>query len=121
MTHPHPNRRFVPQAVLTRSGKLNTVRLVNTAGSKAVKTVKPVNTADSKPTLNRPRPTLNAFKRGHSQVTSPFNKYSTNKNSIFNKKVNIVSVNDTTTREREVVSENKGIGANAVKASACYF
>ncbi|GJW09143.1 putative ribonuclease H-like domain-containing protein, partial [Tanacetum coccineum] len=86
----------------TAGAAVNTVRLVNTAGSKAVKTVKPVNTADSKPTLNRPRPTLNAFKRGHSQVTSPFNKYSTNKNSIFNKKVNIVSVNDTTTREREV-------------------
>ncbi|GJS27591.1 hypothetical protein Tco_0488211 [Tanacetum coccineum] len=42
MTHPHPNRRFVPQAVLTRFGKINTagasvntaVRQVNTAGSK---------------------------------------------------------------------------------------
>ncbi|GKE12753.1 hypothetical protein Tco_1416304 [Tanacetum coccineum] len=24
MTHPHPNRKFVPQAVLTRSGKIST-------------------------------------------------------------------------------------------------
>ncbi|GJS72056.1 ribonuclease H-like domain-containing protein [Tanacetum coccineum] len=46
MTHPHPNRRFVPQAVLTRSGKINTVGAsVNTA-------VRPVNTAGSKTTGN---------------------------------------------------------------------
>ncbi|GJW49754.1 ribonuclease H-like domain-containing protein [Tanacetum coccineum] len=48
MTHPHPNRRFVPQEVLTRSGKINTtgasvntvVRPVNTAGSKTNKEYK---------------------------------------------------------------------------------
>ncbi|GKD04771.1 putative ribonuclease H-like domain-containing protein, partial [Tanacetum coccineum] len=55
ITHPHPKRRFVPQAVLTRSGKLstaraaiNTVRPVNTANTKAVNTVRPVNTANTK-------------------------------------------------------------------------
>ncbi|GKB48838.1 hypothetical protein Tco_0899591 [Tanacetum coccineum] len=33
MTHPHPNRRFVPKAVLTRSAKINTTGTsVNTAG-----------------------------------------------------------------------------------------
>ncbi|GJW76474.1 hypothetical protein Tco_0138156 [Tanacetum coccineum] len=55
MTHPHPKRSFVPQAVLTRSGKLstagvavNTVRPVNTANTKAVNTVRPVNTANTK-------------------------------------------------------------------------
>ncbi|GJU10139.1 hypothetical protein Tco_1132535 [Tanacetum coccineum] len=32
MTHPHPNRRFIPQAVVTRSGKINTAGAsVNTA------------------------------------------------------------------------------------------
>ncbi|GKA73886.1 putative ribonuclease H-like domain-containing protein [Tanacetum coccineum] len=119
MTHPHPNRRFVPQAVLTRSGKINTtgasvntaVRLVNTA-------VRLVNTVGSKPTVNHPRPISNAYKKGYSQVTKPFNKYSANKNSIFNKKVNTISVKDTTARDRVVVSENKGNGANVVKASA---
>ncbi|GJV46945.1 ribonuclease H-like domain-containing protein [Tanacetum coccineum] len=35
-------------------------------------------------------------------VTKPFNKYSANKNSIFNKKVNTVRVNDTTARDRAV-------------------
>ncbi|GJT59604.1 hypothetical protein Tco_1003137 [Tanacetum coccineum] len=44
MTHPHPNRRFVPQAVLTRSGKINTAGVsVNTA-------VRPVNIVGSKTT-----------------------------------------------------------------------
>ncbi|GJW51925.1 ribonuclease H-like domain-containing protein [Tanacetum coccineum] len=114
MTHPHPNRRFVPQAVLTRSGKINTAGVsVNTA-------VRPVNTAGSKPTVNHPRPISNAYKKGYSQVTRPFNKYSANKNNIFNKKVNTVRVKDTTARDRAVVSENKGKGVNVVKASACW-
>ncbi|GKA12194.1 putative ribonuclease H-like domain-containing protein [Tanacetum coccineum] len=112
MTHPHPNRKFVPQAVLTRSGKINTTGAsVNTA-------VRPVNTAGSKPTMNHPRPISNAYKKGYSQVTRPFNKYSEYKNSIFNKKLNIVRVKDTTARDKAVVSENIGIRANAVKASA---
>ncbi|GKB72993.1 putative ribonuclease H-like domain-containing protein [Tanacetum coccineum] len=68
MTHPHPKRSFVPQAVLTKSGKLST------AGA-AVNTVRPVNTA---------------------------------------------RVKHTTARDRAVVSENKGKGANVVKASACW-
>ncbi|GJW81376.1 ribonuclease H-like domain-containing protein [Tanacetum coccineum] len=104
MTHPHPNRRFVPQAVLTRSGK------INTAGVS-------VNTAGSKPTMNHPRLISNTYKKGYSQVTRPFN---TNKNSILNKIVNTIRVKDTTARYRAVVSENKGKGANAVKASACW-
>ncbi|GKB47312.1 putative ribonuclease H-like domain-containing protein [Tanacetum coccineum] len=70
MTHPHPNRRFVPQAVLTRSGK------INTAGASVNTAVRPVNTAGSKPTVNHPRPISNAYKKGYSQVTRPFNKYS---------------------------------------------
>ncbi|GJX69046.1 ribonuclease H-like domain-containing protein, partial [Tanacetum coccineum] len=113
MTHPHSKRRFVPQAVLTKSGKLNT------AGT-PVNTVRPVNTTDSKLIMNSSRPISNAFKRGHSQVIRPFNKYSANKNSIFYKKVNTVRVNDTTAREKAVVSENKGKEVNVVKASACW-
>ncbi|GJY08762.1 ribonuclease H-like domain-containing protein [Tanacetum coccineum] len=70
--------------------------------------------------MNHPRPISNAYKKGYSQVTRPFNKYSANKNSIFNKKVNTVRVKDTTARDRAVVSENKEKGVNAVKASACW-
>ncbi|GKA03868.1 hypothetical protein Tco_0676649 [Tanacetum coccineum] len=69
MTHPHPKRRFVPQAVLTMSGKINTTgENVNTA-------IRPVNTAGSKPTVNHPRSLSNAYKRGYSQVTRLFNKF----------------------------------------------
>ncbi|GJU80813.1 hypothetical protein Tco_1283178 [Tanacetum coccineum] len=61
MTHPHPNRRFVPQAVLTRSGK------INTAGASVNTAIRPVNTVGSKPTVNHPRPISNAYKKGYSQ------------------------------------------------------
>ncbi|GJZ77954.1 ribonuclease H-like domain-containing protein [Tanacetum coccineum] len=60
MTHPHPNRRFVPQAVLTKSGK------INTAGASVNTAVRPVNTVGSKPTVNHPRPISNAYKKGYS-------------------------------------------------------
>ncbi|GJW41804.1 hypothetical protein Tco_0070603 [Tanacetum coccineum] len=90
MTHPHSNRGFVPQAVLTRTGK------IITAGAKVNTAVRLVNIVGSKPTENHPRYISNAYKR------------------------DIHKVKDTTTRDRAVVSENKGKGANAVKASACW-
>ncbi|GJW54255.1 putative ribonuclease H-like domain-containing protein [Tanacetum coccineum] len=46
MTHPHPNRRFVPQAVLTRTGK------INTAGASINTVNRPINTAASTPIGN---------------------------------------------------------------------
>ncbi|GJT93883.1 putative ribonuclease H-like domain-containing protein [Tanacetum coccineum] len=47
MTHPHPNRKFVPQVVLTRSGKINTAGAsVNTAGVSVNTAVRPVNTGN---------------------------------------------------------------------------
>ncbi|GJS44179.1 putative ribonuclease H-like domain-containing protein [Tanacetum coccineum] len=100
--------------ILTRSGK------TNTAGASVNTAVRPVNTAGSKTNVNHSRPISNTFKKGYSQVTKAFKKYSANKNSIFNKKVNTVRVKDTTARDRVVVSENKGKGVNAVKASACW-
>ncbi|GJV85914.1 hypothetical protein Tco_1525812 [Tanacetum coccineum] len=103
MTHSYPNRRFVPQAVLTRSGKINTAGVsVNTA-------VRLVNTASSKTTVSHPRPISNAYKKGYSQDIRPFNKYSSNKNSTFNKKVNIIRVKDTTTRDRAVIQVYNGL------------
>ncbi|GKA05851.1 putative ribonuclease H-like domain-containing protein, partial [Tanacetum coccineum] len=110
----HPNRRFVPQAVLTKFGKINTV------GASVNTVVRPVNTAGSKLTVNHPRPISNAYKKGYLQDTRPFNKYSEYKNSIFNKKVNTVRVKDTTAKDRAVVSENNRKGVNDVKASACW-
>nr|GEU31448.1 hypothetical protein [Tanacetum cinerariifolium] len=105
MTHPHPKRRFVPQEILTKSDKLKT-------DGSPVNTVRPVNTADSKPIMNYPRPISNAYKRGHSQVIRPYNKYSTYKKTIFNKMVNNAKVKETTARERAVVIEYMGREAN---------
>nr|GEZ42938.1 hypothetical protein [Tanacetum cinerariifolium] len=77
------NIRFVPQEILTKSGKLKT------AGT-PVNIVRLVNTADSKPIMNYSRPISNDFKRGDSQAIRPFNKYSAYKKNIFNTEVNDV-------------------------------
>ncbi|GJU78595.1 hypothetical protein Tco_1275665 [Tanacetum coccineum] len=90
MTHPHPNRRFVPQAVLTKSGK------INTAGASVNTAVRPVNTVGSKPTVNHPRPISKAYKK------------------------DIHKVKDTTARDRAIVNENKGKRVNVVKASTSW-
>ncbi|GJV70152.1 putative ribonuclease H-like domain-containing protein [Tanacetum coccineum] len=128
LTHPHPKRSFVPQAVLIRTCKINTagtdintVRSVNTANTKAVNTVRtvkaaksrPVNTIVPTPIVNLPRPKPNINKRGYSQCLRPFNRNNAHKNNIVYKNVNTVRINDTTARERAVVSENTGKGANA--------
>ncbi|GKE56720.1 hypothetical protein Tco_1495905 [Tanacetum coccineum] len=121
MTHPHPKRSFVPQAVLTRTGKINTAGTnVNTVGASINTVIRPINIAASTPIVNHPRPKSNAYKRGYSQSSRPFNRYYANKNNIINTNVNTVRVKNTTARDRAVVNENKGKGANAVKASACW-
>ncbi|GKA89598.1 ribonuclease H-like domain-containing protein [Tanacetum coccineum] len=77
-------RRFVPQAVLTRSGKINTADAsVNTA-------VRLVNIAGSKPTVNHPRPISNAYKKGYSQVTRTLNKATHSRMSTNKKEFLIV-------------------------------
>ncbi|GJQ89934.1 ribonuclease H-like domain-containing protein [Tanacetum coccineum] len=134
MTHPHPKRSFVPQAVLTRTRKINTagayvntagaaintVRPVNTAKTKAVNIVRSVNTAASKPIMNHPTTKTNDFKRGYSQRSRPFNRLFANKNNIVNKNVNTVWVKNTIARDRAVVTKNKEKGHNVVKALACW-
>nr|GEY20547.1 hypothetical protein [Tanacetum cinerariifolium] len=74
----------VNHKVLTRLGK------INIAGASVNIVFRPVNTAGSKSTVNHPRMISNAFKRVHSQVIRPFNKYSSYKKTIFNKEVNAV-------------------------------
>nr|GEZ04819.1 hypothetical protein [Tanacetum cinerariifolium] len=49
-----------------------------------------INTAGSKSTVDHPILMSHAFKRVHSQVIRPFNKYSAYKKTIFNKEVNAV-------------------------------
>nr|GEW88365.1 hypothetical protein [Tanacetum cinerariifolium]GEX39422.1 hypothetical protein [Tanacetum cinerariifolium] len=82
--------------ILTRSGK------INTAGASVNTAARPVNITGSKSTMNHPRLKSKAYKRGHSLDTRPNNKFLANKKSIFNKKVNIVRVNDSTDRDRAV-------------------
>ncbi|GKA10551.1 ribonuclease H-like domain-containing protein [Tanacetum coccineum] len=122
ITHPHPKRNFVPRAVLMKSGfkTLNTARQSSSRAAVSVNTARLINTAYTRPTVNSARPTSNVFNRAHSHVRRPFNKYTTNKNSNFNEKVNTVRENVTTVGPKAVVSDNKGNEANAVKASACW-
>nr|GEY83293.1 ribonuclease H-like domain-containing protein [Tanacetum cinerariifolium] len=96
LTHSHPKRGFVPQAVLTRSGK------INTAGASVTTAARPVNTTGSKSTMNHPRLISNAFKRGHSQVIRPFNKYSAYNKMIFNKETK-------TAQAKEIVDLKKRV------------
>ncbi|GKA86407.1 hypothetical protein Tco_0808118, partial [Tanacetum coccineum] len=70
-----------PQAVLTKSGK------INIAGASVNTAVRPVNTTGSKPTANHPKPISNAYKKGYSQVTRPFNKATHNRRSTRKKEL----------------------------------
>ncbi|GJU80413.1 hypothetical protein Tco_1282778 [Tanacetum coccineum] len=121
LTHPHPKGNFVPKAVLMKSGHktLNTARQNSSKAAVSVNTARPINTAYLRPTVNSARMVSNIFNRAHSHVRRPFNKFITNKNSNLNKKVNTVRRNVTTVGSKAEVSDNKGIEANAVKASAC--
>nr|GEV16378.1 hypothetical protein [Tanacetum cinerariifolium] len=109
---PKPDLMFIDEQVKSES-----VDVVSTVASSNVKTVESKH--ESVDVKNKSVPISNAFKRGHSQVIRPYNKYLTYKKTIFNKMVNIVRVKDTNARERAVVSEYIGREANAVKASSC--
>ncbi|GJW09406.1 ribonuclease H-like domain-containing protein [Tanacetum coccineum] len=122
ITHPYSKRCFVPKAVLMKSSlkTLTTARQNSSRAAVSVNTARPINTPYPRPTVNYARPASNVFNRAHSHVKRPFNKFTTNKNSNFNEKVNTVKGNITTVGLKAVVSDNKGNEANAVKASACW-
>ncbi|GJZ52775.1 hypothetical protein Tco_0607660 [Tanacetum coccineum] len=122
MTHPHSKGNFVPKAVLMKSGikTLNTARPNFSKAVVSVNTVRPSNTTYPRPIVNSVKTASNVFNIAHSHVRRPFNKSTTNKNSNLNEKVNTVKGNITTVGPKAVVSDNKGNGANVVKASACW-
>ncbi|GJR73013.1 hypothetical protein Tco_0085378, partial [Tanacetum coccineum] len=102
---------------------INTLNIVGQNFSKAavsVNTARPINTAYRRPTMNSARTASNDFNRAHSHVRRPFNKFTANKSSNFNKKVNIVKGSVTTVGPKAIVSDNKGNEANVVKALACW-
>ncbi|GKB58196.1 putative ribonuclease H-like domain-containing protein [Tanacetum coccineum] len=86
----------------------------------SVNTDRPINTAYLRPIVNSARPVSNVLNRAHLYVRNPFNKFTTNKNSNFNEKVNTIWGNVTTVGPKAVVSDNKGNEANVVKASTCW-
>ncbi|GJU88272.1 putative ribonuclease H-like domain-containing protein [Tanacetum coccineum] len=99
---------------------LNTARQSSSRAAVSVNTARPINTAYTIPIVNSARPASNVFNKAHTHARRPFNKYTTNKNSNFNEKVNTVRENVTTVGPKAVLSDNKGNEANAVKASACW-
>ncbi|GKD74798.1 hypothetical protein Tco_1333080, partial [Tanacetum coccineum] len=122
MTHPHPKRNFIPRVVLMKIGlkTLNNAGQNSSRAAVSVNTARPINTAYPRPIVNCARPASSVFNRAHSHVRRPFNKFTTNKNSNFNERVNTVRGNVTTVGPKAVVSDNKGNEANVVKALACW-
>nr|GEU73317.1 ribonuclease H-like domain, reverse transcriptase, RNA-dependent DNA polymerase [Tanacetum cinerariifolium] len=122
LSHPRLKRNFVPKAVLTNSSlkTLNTARQTSSRVAVSVNTARPINTTYPRSTMNGARPALNIFNKVHSHDRRPFNKFTTNKNSTLNQKVNTIKGNGTTAGSKAVVS-NKGNEANAVKALTCWI
>ncbi|GKA16565.1 ribonuclease H-like domain-containing protein [Tanacetum coccineum] len=122
LTHPHLKGNFVPKAVLIKSGHktLNTARQNFSKAAVSVNTGRPINTVYLRPIVNSASTISNVFNRAHLHVRRPFNKFTTNKNSNLNEKVNSVRRNVTIVGSKAVVSDNKGNKANVVKASTCW-
>ncbi|GJT33068.1 putative ribonuclease H-like domain-containing protein [Tanacetum coccineum] len=101
-----------PRAVLMKSDlkTLNTARQNSLKEAVSVNTARPINTAFPRPTGNCAIPASNVFNKAHSHVSMPFNKFTTNKNSNFNEKVNTVRGNVTTVGPKAVLElQEKGI------------
>ncbi|GJT46583.1 ribonuclease H-like domain-containing protein [Tanacetum coccineum] len=121
MTHPHPKGNFVRKAVLMKSGfkTLNDARQNSSRTPVSVNTARPINTAYLKPIVNYARPASNVFNRAHSHVRRPFNKFTKNKNSNFNEKVNTVRGNVTTARPKVVVNPQLELQEKGVIDNGC--
>ncbi|GKF09603.1 hypothetical protein Tco_0043827 [Tanacetum coccineum] len=68
-THPHPKRKFVPTAILTKSGKVpvNAVKQSSPRAATLISTARPVNTAAPKSKVN------DALPKTYSPVKRAFN------------------------------------------------
>ncbi|GJU78986.1 hypothetical protein Tco_1276056 [Tanacetum coccineum] len=121
MTHPHSKRNFVPKAVL-RKYSLKTFNIARQNSSRAavsVNTTRPINTDYPRPTVNCARSTSNVFNRAHSHVIRHFNKFTTNKNSNFNEKVNTILGNVTIIRTKAVGNPQLELQEKGVIDSGC--
>ncbi|GJW29266.1 ribonuclease H-like domain-containing protein [Tanacetum coccineum] len=104
----HQNK-FVPKAVLTKTGifSVNTARQNPFSQAAETSTARKVNTA--RPIVNEIRP-RNTFYKSHSPIRRPFNKSTAPKANFTNHKVN--------TAGDKTVSAVRGYRETAVKASA---
>ncbi|GJT08952.1 ribonuclease H-like domain-containing protein [Tanacetum coccineum] len=124
LTHPHPKRKFVPTAVLTKSGQVpvNAVKQSSPRAAASISTARPVNTAAPKSKVNDALPKTYSYFKAHSPVRRAFNQKSAAKTNNLNEKVKTAKVNNVTTAgPKAVVSAAKGNGENAVKSSACWI
>ncbi|GJY22148.1 ribonuclease H-like domain-containing protein [Tanacetum coccineum] len=101
----HQNK-FVPTAVLTRSGRIP----VSTAKQH-------VNTATHKNRVNVSKSKINTFPKSHSSIKRPFYKSTVLNTRVSKEKVNTVRVNGVNTAGQTAVSTVKGNGVTVVKAS----
>ncbi|GKA05250.1 ribonuclease H-like domain-containing protein [Tanacetum coccineum] len=118
LTHPHPKRNFVPNAVLTKSGNVpvNTAKQSSPRAAVSNSTARYVNTVASRPTMNGAKPSSNVFHKAHSPLRRPINQKSAVKTNNFNKKFYTAKFNNVTTAGPEVVvSTAEGKRENAVK------
>ncbi|GKD70381.1 hypothetical protein Tco_1324471, partial [Tanacetum coccineum] len=115
----HQNK-FVPSAVLTRSGRVpvSTAKKSSLRATASTSTFRPVNTATHTNRVNVSKLRTNAFHKSHSPIRRPFHKSTTPNIRISNEKVNTVRVNGVNTAGQTAVSAVKGNGVTAVKASA---
>ncbi|GJY28910.1 putative ribonuclease H-like domain-containing protein [Tanacetum coccineum] len=115
----HQNK-FIPFAVLTRSGKVqvSTAKKSSLRATTSTSTFRPVNTATHTNRVNVSKLRTNAFHKSHSPIRRSFYKPTTLNTWILNEKVNTVRVNGVNTIGQTAVSAVKGNGVTAVKASA---
>ncbi|GJV61199.1 hypothetical protein Tco_1467299 [Tanacetum coccineum] len=115
----HQNK-FVPSAVLTRSGKVqvSTTKKSSLRATTLTSTFRPVNTATHTNKVNVSKLITNAFHKSHSPIRRSFYKPTAPNTRISNKKVNTIRVNGVNTDGQTTVSAVKGNGVTAVKASA---
>ncbi|GJW51871.1 putative ribonuclease H-like domain-containing protein [Tanacetum coccineum] len=115
----HQNK-FVPSAVLTRSGRVpvNAAKQSSFRAAASTGAVKQVNTATHTNRVNVSKLRTNAFHKSNSPIKRSFYKSTTPNIKILNEKVNNVRVNGVNTAGQIAISAVKGNGVTAVKASA---
>ncbi|GJR52282.1 hypothetical protein Tco_1402803 [Tanacetum coccineum] len=124
LTHPHPQRNFVPTVVATKSGlvQVNAAKQSSPRAAASISTARHISTVSIKPKVNAASPIKYYYFKAHSPLRRPFNQKSVAKTNNFNKKVYTAKVNNVTIAGPEiVVSTAERKRENAVESSACWI